>query len=98
MVQINHKYVGDGGFNGLPQGDIDAEAFDKLSVHRRHIVLHSGHWVATEAGGELINPYKDMKRDELNAAAVEAGVDPSGFERADDLRAALWDDYQKGAK
>lgn len=98
MPDVNYKHIGERGFNGLPQADIDAETFNRLSTHRKHIVMHSGDWVAEDAQGEIVNPYKDMKRADLDAAASEFEIDPTQYDRAEDLRDALLKAYEKGAR
>lgn len=97
MADQGYKYIGTRRFSGLPQGDIDPEAFAKLSAHRKHLVLHSGEW----EGANAIDPnpgFGVMKRAELDEVALEYEIDPSAYTHVEDLRAALVEAHEgKGA-
>ena len=91
-----YTYVGTGRHTGLPQGDIDQDAFERLSTHRQHLVLHSGDWQGENT--IEVPDFAAMKRADLDTAAAEYSIDPAAYERADDLRAALVTAYEKGVR
>ena len=62
-----------GRFSGVPARDITAEQFDAMGPREKRIVRLSGAYTAVEPQKLLTN----QTRDELDALALERGIDPT---------------------
>lgn len=87
-----YRYDGSARYYGVPARDLTEEDVERLSPTLRRLVDDSPAYTPIRAD----RPLSDMRRAELDALAIERGIDPSDHTTKESLIAALTADDGDG--